>query len=60
MRFTLLCLSVVLLSGCASSKLLENRLACSMDRSELYVVSKYGPIGISTEIAKADAAVVCK
>ena len=49
-----------MLSGCAGSKLLENRLACTVDKSEAHVVSKWGPIGVSSEIAKADAAVVCK
>lgn len=49
-----------MLSGCAGSKLLENRITCSVDKSEAHVVSKWGPIGVSSEIAKADAAVVCK
>ena len=47
-------------AGCANSpKFLENRLACTVDGSELYAVSKWGPFGLGTQIAQADAAKVC-
>lgn len=50
----------VMLSGCAGSKFLENRALCTLDKAEMHVISKWGVIGISSEIAKSDAAVVCK
>ena len=50
----------LVLTGCANSpKFLENRLACTADGTELYTVSKWGPFGIGTQIAQADAAKVC-
>lgn len=44
------------LSGCVT---FENRLACSLDRSEAYFVSKYGPVGIVSTIEESDAAHAC-
>ena len=43
----------------ALDKALENRMACSLDRTELYFVSKWGRVGINAEVAKADAQVAC-
>lgn len=58
-----LCLCVLaLLAGCGSNPLkgtFENRLACSLDGREGYFVSKYGWLGISAEVAAADAAGMC-
>jgi hypothetical protein len=57
----LLLIAATALQACDTlSKKFENRLACSLDRSEAYVVSKYGPLGISSEIQKDDAALACK
>jgi hypothetical protein len=59
---TLLALLVPLLSGCLATLdgTMENRLACTVAGDKLFVVSEYGPIGISNKIADADRAVVCK
>ncbi len=59
-RFLLLTASLLLLSGCALTGEFENRLACSVAKDELYVVSKYGPVGIASQISDKDRAVVCK
>jgi uncharacterized protein YcfL len=54
-------LALALLAGCGSTpKLLENRAACTLDGTELHVLSKWGPISIGTRVADADAATVCK
>lgn len=55
-----LAMASTLFSGCGSTKMLENRIACTVDKSEAHVVSKWGPVGIASQIAQADAAVVCK
>jgi len=58
MKYALLAL---LLAGCSSSpKWLENRVACTVDGKEAHVVSKWGPISIGSEVATADAKVICK
>ena len=46
------------LSACASQKW-ENRVACSADKQEAYTVSKYLRLGVASQIAKADALVIC-
>jgi hypothetical protein len=55
-------LTVLMLSGCASldTKFLENRVVCTVAKDEAHVVSKWGPVGIASKIAEADAKVVCK
>lgn len=53
-------LALVLLAGCGTSpKLLENRVACTLDRTEAHVLSKWGPVSVGTQVAQADAAVLC-
>ena len=65
-KFTLLlaasaAIAAALLTGCATPiGTFDNRLTCSLARDKAYVASLYGPVGITAEIAKADAAVVCK
>lgn len=55
-----LLLAVGALSGCATgSKLLENRVACTADKSEAHVVSKWGGFSIGAQVADADAKVIC-
>lgn len=50
-----------LLSGCASlDGKLENRLACTVSKDRAYVVSEYGPIGITGKIAEQDRAAICR
>lgn len=49
-----------LLAGCGMSpKVMENRVVCTVDGSEAHVLSKWGPVSIGTQVAAADAAVVC-
>lgn len=50
---------LLLLCGCSTDIVLENRLACSLARDKLFYVSEYGKIGVSTEVAEADKNVVC-
>ncbi len=51
-----------LLSGCASLEgQLENRLACTVARDSMFVVSMYGRwIGIATVIADRDRPAGCR
>lgn len=56
MQRLVLILLAASLAGCVT---FENRLACSLDRSEAYFVSKYGPVGVVSSIADADAATAC-
>jgi hypothetical protein len=61
LTIALLLIAAAGLQACgAIERKFENRLACSLDRSEAYVVSKYGPLGVSSEIQKDDAALACK
>lgn len=56
-----LILAAALLAGCSSlSQSLENRLACAVAGDKAFTVSQYGPVGISSTIAAADTAVVCR
>jgi len=57
MRPIIICAVLALLAGCGT---LENRIVCGLGDRAGYVISKYGVIGISTEIAKRDADQVCK
>ena len=45
-----------LLAGCGTlDRVMENRVACSLDRSQGAFISWYGPVGISAKIAEAEA-----
>jgi len=57
-KLALVC-AALLLAGCSSSKLLENRVACTVDGSEAHVISKWGPVGVGAKIAASDARVLC-
>lgn len=60
MKYSLLCL-IVLLSGCSTvAGTFDNRLTCSLAGDKAYVASLYGPIGVTAEIAAKDAKVICK
>lgn len=49
------------LSGCSTlDRVMENRVACSLDRTQGAVISWYGPLGIGAKIAEADAKVMCE
>ncbi len=58
-----LTLLATLLSGCVTIPGLEgkldNRVACTAARDKAFVVSEYGPVGVASTIAKADADVIC-
>lgn len=56
-----LVLAAAALAGCATLDVnLDNRLACTVAKDKLFVVSEYGPIGIASTIADADRREVCK
>jgi hypothetical protein len=50
------------LSGCLATfdGALENRVACTVAKDAAFVVSQYGPVGITGKIAESDRAVICK
>jgi hypothetical protein len=50
------------LAGCASTRpeFLENRVVCTVAQEKAFVVSQWGPVGITAEVASADAKVICK
>jgi len=58
-----LIIALVLLSvlcGCAGAPAqLENRLVCTRKGDKVFVVSQYGPFGITTTISAEDAATLC-
>lgn len=49
-----LCIAFALLTGCAGARL-ENRLACTINADQMAVISWWGPLGVASKIAKADA-----
>ncbi len=48
------------MAGCGNMRWLENRAVCTLDGKEAHTVSKWGPLGIASRLADADAAVICK
>jgi hypothetical protein len=49
------------LGGCASLKgEFENRLACSANSDQAYLVSMYGPVGLATKVSSSDIPELCK
>lgn len=49
------------MTGCGTlDGKLENRVACTVAKDKLYAVSEFGPIGITSKVAEADRAVICK
>lgn len=61
MRKTLVALAVLILTGCAAlDGKLDNRVACTAAKDKAFVVSEWGPIGITGKLHDADRAVVCK
>ncbi len=51
---------VALLTGCAATDFLTNRVSCTVDGAKAMVNSMYGPVGISSKVDQADADVICK
>ena len=61
MKSILVVTLLFILTGCSTFKgQFENRVTCTVDKSQALVVSKYGPLGIASEIAEADAKIICK
>ena len=60
-RLLLLALAAPL-SGCLATfdGKIDNRLVCTVAGDKLYMVSEYGPVGISSRISELDRKVVCK
>ena len=59
-RIVILALAAAL-AGCSTlDRVMENRVACSLDRTQGAFISWYGPLGISAKIADADAEAMCK
>lgn len=53
--------AAALLAGCSSlDRIMENRVSCSLDRTQGAFISWYGPLGISAKIAEADVEQMCK
>lgn len=52
---------LVTLSGCANfrAEYLGSRITCTVAKDKAYVTSIWGLIGISSEIVKEDAEVIC-
>lgn len=48
-----------LFTGCATFESLENRVVCTVSNDEAFMVSKYGPIGISSQISDKDKDAIC-
>ena len=60
-RIIIVIAAAALLAGCSTlDRVMENRVACSLDRSQGAFISWYGPLGISAKIAEADAEAMCK
>jgi hypothetical protein len=62
MKRTLALLFITLhLGGCASLRgEFENRLACSANSDQAYLVSMYGPVGLATKVSSSDIPELCK
>jgi len=52
-------LLAVFLYGCSSTGQFQNRLVCTVAGDKALVVSQYGQLGMSTELATTDSAIVC-
>ena len=59
MRLLSITLLACALAGCGTMNL-DNRVACSVAKDSGFFVSLWGPVGISSTLAKQDAAVICK
>lgn len=60
MRLTTALILLTALCGCAGAPAqFENRLVCTRRGDKVFVVSQYGPFGITTAISAEDAATIC-
>lgn len=61
MKLALTLFAALALTGCTTlDGKLENRIACTVAKDKAFIVSEYGPVGISATVSPKDAAVVCK
>ena len=61
-KYIFLGLAILSTVGCSSldtNKYLGNRITCTVAKDKAYVTSLWGLIGISSEIVKEDAEVIC-
>jgi outer membrane biogenesis lipoprotein LolB len=58
MKLTTTLIAALLLAGCNAT--MSNRVACTVGKDKSFLVSEYGPVGISAVIDDKDAAVICK
>lgn len=61
MKLLLAILAVISMTGCASFRdaYLENRVVCTVGQDKAFVVSQWGPVGITAEISAKDQGVIC-
>ena len=59
MKYILIALAATL-AGCGTTAAFDNVATCSLDRDRAFVASLYGPIGVTAEIRKQDALVMCR
>lgn len=60
-RNALAVLAAAIVSGCATFDVpLDNRVTCTVAKDKAFVVSEWGPAGISSRIADADRKEICK
>jgi hypothetical protein len=59
MKLAILTIAIAL-AGCGTTAAFDNVATCSLDRDRAFVASLYGPIGVTAEIRKQDAAVMCR
>lgn len=61
MKRSLILLAVLALAGCGTlDGKMDNRVACTAAKDKAFVVSEFGPVGITGKLHDADRAVICK
>ncbi len=54
-------IAALALAGCGTlDGKIDNRVACTAGKDKAFVVSEWGPIGITGKLAEADRAAICK
>lgn len=60
MKYLVVLLMLFSFTGCASLEgKFENRVTCTVDKKDSFLVSLYGPLGIASKVSKSDTAVIC-
>lgn len=61
MKIFLILAVVILLAGCGTLVgKLDNRVTCTVGKDKAYVISEYGPVGLSSRISDLDRPTICK